>query len=224
MGGGGGGGEGGGGSGSGGPSSPAACLSYRGGALELVGGVRSARRATSFSWRQPRSIGRRTTSEPWSCTKRRQRSTRLSIWWREVGGGRRGVRVEMWGWGGVCGSGGGVGEVGGDENGDDGSGVEGGRRLGLKVDVFHQPLHGTRRGRWRVRVGGWREEATRGAPGEGGRVEEGRGWWREGGRVAEGGVGGRSEGGLNGEGHARRNGRRCQCRRSRSRRTGTPWK
>ena len=30
-------------------------------------------------------------------------------------------------------------EVGGDENGDDGSGVEGGRRLGL-VDVFHQPL------------------------------------------------------------------------------------
>ena len=30
-------------------------------------------------------------------------------------------------------------EVGGDENGDDGPGVEGGRRLGL-VDVFHQPL------------------------------------------------------------------------------------
>ena len=39
-------------------------------------------------------------------------------------------------------------EVSGDENGDDGSGVEGGRRLGL-VDVFHQPLedvHLARRG------------------------------------------------------------------------------
>ena len=53
-------------------------------------------------------------------------------------------------------------EVGGDENGDDGSGVEGGRRLGL-VDVFHQPLEdvhlarregGGSRVRWRERGGG----------------------------------------------------------------------
>ena len=80
----------------------------------------------------------------------------------------------MWGWGGgMCGSGGrgmwawhvGVAgasrleEVGGDENGDDGSGVEGGRRLGL-VDVFHQPLEDVHLAR---RQGGgsrvtWREE------------------------------------------------------------------
>ena len=49
----------------------------------------------------------------------------------------------MWGVGracvGVAGGASHLEEVGGDENGDDGSGVEGGRRLGL-VDVFHQPL------------------------------------------------------------------------------------
>ena len=54
-------------------------------------------------------------------------------------------------------------EVGGDENGDDGSGVEGGRRLGL-VDVFHQPLedvHLARAGGWR-RVEGEGEGRRRG--------------------------------------------------------------